>query len=654
METLNLGILAHVDAGKTSLTERILFQTGVISAAGSVDKGTTQTDTLELERARGITIKAAVASFTLGDRTVNLIDTPGHADFVAEVERSLRVLDAVVLVISAVEGVQPQTRRLAKAITAAGLPLVIFINKIDRLGARGDALLEDIRRKLGLRLVPLTSSYGLGERTAGVRPCDWGDSAWRDAAIDVLAETDERVIEAYDRHGGDIPDALLDEVLRAQVSATAISPVFVGSAITGAGVPELLAGIGRWIVPRAGDPIASLSGSVFKIARKGTGEKMVYVRIFDGMLAVRQRVVVARTDSFGEQEGDEERVTAIERFNGGTGAQADRATAGEIVRVHGLRSARIGDYVGAPPPVRLPVAFPPPVLESVVSPVDPGQIATLRTAMEQLAEQDPLISLQQRNESGDLSVRLYGEVQKEVLEETLARDYGVRVNLGISQTICVERPIAMGEHVELLGENGNPFWATIGFRIEPGMPGTGIRYERELGSLPLAFYRIIEETVRETLAQGLCGWEVIDCLVTLTHAGFSSVMSTGTDFRKLTPFVLMRALFNAGTSVCEPYDELELEIPGDTYGAVCGALINARATVRETHADGETHRLVCDIPTVELRDVERQLPGLTRGEGGWGSRFASYVPVPGNPPSRPRRGPNLFNREGYFAEALRH
>src|SRR5829696_10019686 len=156
MAVVTIGILAHVDAGKTSLTERILYETGVIQSIGSVDKGTTQTDTMDLERARGITIKSAVVSFQLNGLTVNLIDTPGHADFVAEVEQSLRVLDGVVLVVSAVEGVQPQTRRLVKAIRAAGLPLLIFVNKIDRIGARGEPLLDDLSRKLGLRVVPIT------------------------------------------------------------------------------------------------------------------------------------------------------------------------------------------------------------------------------------------------------------------------------------------------------------------------------------------------------------------------------------------------------------------------------------------------------------------------------------------------------------------
>src|SRR4029079_2314488 len=181
MAIINLGILAHVDAGKTTLTERILFETGVIRSVGSVDKGTTQTDTMELERARGITIRSAVVSFELDDRKVNLVDTPGHPDFVAEVERCLRVLDGVILVVSAVEGVQSQTRRLARAIRAANLPLLIFVNKIDRVGARSEQLLEDIQQKLKLRVVPMTSVSGIGDRCAIVSPCDRQGADWREA-----------------------------------------------------------------------------------------------------------------------------------------------------------------------------------------------------------------------------------------------------------------------------------------------------------------------------------------------------------------------------------------------------------------------------------------------------------------------------------------
>jgi ribosomal protection tetracycline resistance protein len=300
-----------------------------------------------------------------------------------------------------------------------------------------------------------------------------------------------------------------------------------------------------------------------------------------------------------------------------------------------------------------PRAFPAPTLESVVRPAEPEQRTRLRSALEQLAEQDPLISLRQRNEEGEISIRLYGEVQKEVVAETLAREFGIGVTFGRSQTICIERPIGTGEHAETIFEPGNPFYATIGFRVEPAEIGSGVRYGRELGSLPLAFYRAIEETVHETLAQGLCGWEVTDCVVTLTRAGFCAPLSTAGDFRKLAPLVLMEALRVAGTDVREPVEELDLEIPEDTFGAVCGALVNARATIRNAFRDGSAHRIVCEIPTAELRTVEQRLPGLTRGDGDWVSSFAGYAPVVGEAPTRARVGPNPLNRPHYLAEVAR-
>ncbi|MCA1666013.1 MAG: TetM/TetW/TetO/TetS family tetracycline resistance ribosomal protection protein [Thermomicrobia bacterium] len=655
MAIVNIGILAHVDAGKTTLTERILFETGVIASVGSVDKGTTQTDTTEMERARGITILSAVVSFPLHTRKVNLIDTPGHTDFVAEVERSLRVLDGVVLVLSSVEGVQPQTRRLARAIRAAHLPMLIFVNKIDRLGARGEMLLEDIRRKLNLRVVAMNSAAGLGERSAAVVTPDRESAAWRDPVIDLLAETNERVIAEFDRTGGDLSAAFLAAELRAQIASGAIVPVFFGSAITGAGVPELLAGIEQWLPTAEEATDAPTSGTVFKIARRASGEKLVYVRLFAGGLAVRQRVLLHRPDPFGAPEEIEERITGIDRFAAGGATPAEAVSAGEIAALHGLRAARIGDRIGpdeaggretAP-------AFPAPALESIVRPVEPGQITRLRAALEQLAEQDPLIALRQRNDAGELTIRLYGEVQKEVVMETLERDYGVAVTFGPSRTICIERVVGTGAHAEIMGENGNPFYATVGLRVEPAERGSGIRYLRELGALPLAFYRAIEETMYETFTQGLSGWEVTDALVTLTHAGFSSVMSTGGDFRKLTPLVLMRALLIAGTEVCEPVEEFDLEIPEDTFGAVSGALMNARATLRNAFREGTSYRIIYEIPTAELRAVEQQLPALTRGDGSWVSRFAGHVPVAGDAPIRARIGLNPLNRAYYLADIAR-
>ena len=655
MGIVTIGILAHVDSGKTSLTERILFETGIIPAAGSVDKGTTQTDSLELERARGITIASAVVSLHLDDLTVNLIDTPGHPDFIAEVARSLRVLDGVVLVVSAVEGVQAQTRRLVRAVRAAGLPMLLFVNKIDRLGARGDALRAEIRHRLQLRVLAMNAPVGLGSRSATVVPYNREDAMWRDRAIDLLAEADERVIAEFDRTGGHPSAAFLKTALRAQIADGAVAPLFFGSAITGAGVPELLAGVAAWLPPAAEATDAPIDATIFKIARRPSGEKIAYARLFTGTLATRQRVTLHRLDPFGDMEHVEERITGIEGVVPGAVSPSQIARAGEIVALHGLRAARIGDRIDpeGTDPRDIAPAFPPPALESVVRPLDLGQLTPLRAALEQLAEQDPLITLRQRNDAGEVSLRLYGEVQQEVIAETLAREYGITVTFGPTQTICIERPRAMGEHAEFIFAEGNPFLATLGFRVEPAAPGGGLRYVRELGSLPPAFYRAIEESVHETLMQGVFGWEVTDAIVTLTDVGYSSVMSTAADFRKLTPLVLMETLRHAGTDVHEPVEALELDIPEATFAAVCGALLNARATVRDVLGDGASQRIVCEIPTAELRAVEQGFPGLTHGDGGWTSEFAGYVPVSGDPPTRARTGPNPLNRAHYLAEVAR-
>ncbi|MEZ4571742.1 MAG: translation factor GTPase family protein [Thermomicrobiales bacterium] len=639
MEILNIGILAHVDAGKTSLTERILFETGVISSIGSVDKGTTQTDTMELERARGITIKSAVVSFQLGTLKVNLIDTPGHGDFVAEVERSLRVLDGVVLVVSAVEGVQSQTRRLAEAIRAAGLPMLIFVNKIDRVGARSDGVIDDIRHKLGLPVVAMNAASGLGDRDVRVITFDRDDPAWAEPVIDVLSETSERVIAEFDRTGGKLSGQFLEKEIRVQVADGRVVPAYFGSAMTGAGIHDVISGIEAWL-PVADDPRdAPAAAAVFKIMRRASGEKIVYARVFGGCLAVRQQVKIQRRNRFDEVEVIEERITGVDRFADGTSSPADAVLAGDIAALHGLHSARIGDFIGdnEVEPEEMVAAFPAPALESVVRAVDSGQVMQLRTALEELAEQDPLISLRQRNDEGEISIRLFGEVQKEVMEETLLQEYGIRVTFGPSQTICIERPIGTGEHLELMGENGNPILATIGVRIAAGEPGSGIRYSvREMGSMPPAHYRAVEEAVYDALTQGLCGWEVTDCEVSLTEATvqYSSPLSTAE--WKLTPLVVIQALAAAGTEVCEPVNGLELDVPEDTVGAVCGALIKARSDpdlrCRMAPSTASFARSRPPRSRPSSSSFRRLDPWRGRLEK---SRFVRYMPVSGELPMRP-------------------
>lgn len=575
MKYLNLGILAHVDAGKTSLTERLLYTAGVIDEIGSVDAGNTQTDSLQLERQRGITIKSAVASFDIGDTRVNLIDTPGHPDFIAEVERVLSVLDGVVLVISAVEGVQPQTRILMRALKRLNIPVVIFVNKIDRMGARHDDLLAEIAAKLSLEAVPIGTVENLGHQNASF-------------------------------------------TLNIHTKLANATPVFFGSAITGAGVVDVMNAL-PILLPSANNSAKAASGTIFKIERGARGEKIAYLRMFSGTIRAREKL------TFGK-------VVALQVFRQGRAVTDASLTAGEIGKVWGLERAHVGDVVGEASSAVS--AFAPPTLEAGVVAQNADQQPILHTALKQLAEQDPLINLRQSDQN--LYVSLYGEVQKEVIATTLAQDFGVEAIFERTQPICIERPVGIGYAVQFLQEESNPTSATIGLRIEPGQAGSGLLFR--LGDipprlLPLYIYRNtgnfvehMRQYVIETLRHGLQGLEVTDCVVTMTDSNYyvgdgvgkpisDTPKTTAADFRKLTPVILRKALQQAGTVVCEPICRFTLEVPNDALAKILPVLARFHAMLSSTEARGGTYLLKGDIPPACMHDLQQQLPNLTSGEG---------------------------------------
>jgi ribosomal protection tetracycline resistance protein len=670
---LNLGIVAHVDAGKTSLTERLLYAAGVIDQIGRVDDGSTQTDSLALERQRGITIKSAVASFAIGDVTVNLIDTPGHPDFIAEVERALRVLDGAVLVISAVEGVQAQTRVLLRTLRRLRVPTLIFVNKIDRAGARHDSLLRDIAERLTPAIVPMGSVDGLGTRAARYRPHAMADEGFAARLVELLAERDDALLAAYVHDGAGVPSRRLGRELAAQSAGALVYPVFFGSAATGAGVDSLMTALTELLPAAGGDPAGPMSGTVFKVERGPAGEKIAYVRMFSGAVHVRDRLRLgsgtaggtggARRDDGGKGGRDEEKVTAIGVVEGGSAVPRPSVAAGQIGKLWGLRAVRIGDTIGVP---RAVVGqrhlFAPPTLETVVVARDPAGGRALHAALSQLAEQDPLINLRQDDLRQELSVSLYGEVQKEVIQATLADEYGIDVTFRETTTVYLERPLRTGTAVEYCGKAPNPFVATIGLRVEPAPVGSGLelRLDVAIESIPLYLYKqveefrsAIEETVRGTLRQGLSGWQVDDCLVTVTHCGYQSPITTARDFRRLTPLVLMTALSRAGTVVCEPIHRFSLDGPADTLGATLGALARLGASPETQAGSGPSYALTGLIPAARVRDLEERLPALTRGEGTLEYAFDHYRPVHDAPPTRPRWDDNPLDRKEYLLRVER-
>lgn len=653
MSTLNLGILAHIDAGKTSLTERLLHAAGIIDEIGSVDDGNTQTDSLALERQRGITIKSAVVSFVVDDVTINLIDTPGHPDFIAEVERVLSVLDGAVLVVSAVEGVQAQTRVLMRTLQRLHIPTLIFVNKIDRGGASYERTLQAISAKLTPAVIPMGIAGGLGGRTASYVDFTAQDPGFVAALTELIADHDDEFLADY--LADDVSYPRLRAELAALVRRAAVHPVFFGSAITGAGVHSLMAGITR-LLPVDDCSSGPPSGTVFKVERGPAGEKIAYVRMFSGTIRAREQLPSGR------------RITAIRVFEQGRTIPRPRVSGGRIAKVWGLGDIRIGDSIGSARATGPGQFFAPPTLETVVIPVCRGDKGLLRAALGQLAEQDPLINVRQDDVRQEISVSLYGEVQKEVIQATLADDYGLDVTFRETTTICVERPVGTASAVEFIGTDDNPFLATVGLRVEPAVENSGVEYRRAtevLGTMPPAFFSAVEETVHETLEQGICGWRVTDCVITLTHTGYyprqshahqgfnKAFSSTAGDFRNLTPLVLMAALRTAGTAVYEPMNHFALEIPADLFGPILPALTRLRAIPEKPQVHGATCMIDGIIPAARVYELQQQLPALTRGEGVLETAFDRYQQVSGPPPTRPRTDHNPLDRKEYLLRVQR-
>ncbi|WP_327296356.1 MULTISPECIES: translation factor GTPase family protein [unclassified Streptomyces] len=677
--TLNLGVLAHIDAGKTSLTERLLLDNGAISELGSVDAGSTQTDTGEIERERGITIRSAVAPFAVrgvGGLQINLVDTPGHPDFIAEVERALSVLDGAVLVLSAVEGVQAQTRVLLRSLRRLRLPTLLFVNKIDRTGARSDSLLADIRAGLTPDILAMSSVRDAGTAAARTDVRSLERVEFRMAAAEALAEHDDALLAQL--VAGELPSA--DDVralLARQCGAGLLHPVFFGSALTGEGIAALTDGIAALLRPprTAPEPAASAPaaagtgprGTVFAVERTGAGEKVAYLRLFSGEVRERQRVTYWQREPGGKQAEFSGRITGLDVVgvptagapgapdsrgaHGAAGGEPGRRlTAGGIGRVRGLPGIRVGDRLGAPDDRLEQFHFSPPSLETVVRAGGPGQQARLHSALLALADEDPLIRTRAAG-GGATSVLLYGAVQQEVLAARLERDFGLEVVFEPVRPVYFERPAGRGEaRTEIDRHGANDFLATVGLRVEPAPRGAGVTFARETewGALPRAFHRAIEESALRTLQQGLYGWEVTDCTVTLTRTGYIQPLTVAAHFRQLTPLVLMRALQRAGSRVFEPCQTLEVEIPEDALNAVIGCLVPLGAEVTGSTEAGSSWLITAELPVRRVQEFQKALPGLTRGEGAVWSRPGQDRPVRGPAPTRPRTDGNPLNRDEYM------
>jgi ribosomal protection tetracycline resistance protein len=507
-----------------------------------------------------------------------------------------------------------------------------------------------------------------GRRETTVEAFSADDAAHRATLIEVLAEHDDAILRAYVGDETGLSSARLREQLAVQTRRGIVHPVFFGSAGLGIGVDALLTGIAEFLPGTGGDPDAPVSGRVFKIERTAAGERVAYVRLFAGALRPRQRVRVG--------EGEEVKPTSVKVFAPSGAPPRDVVAAGEMAMVRGLGAVRVGDAIGESPPGDTVTArFPRPTLEAVVFAQIPEQAGSLHAALAQLAEQDPLIDVRQDDQRREIAVSLYGEVQKEVIQATLQRDYGIPADFHETTVVCIERPAKVGEaeeiirartHTNITGHSSplstNPFMATLAVRIEPAPPGSGIEVRTDVGVrlVPLYLFKTVDafETqitsyVHEALTEGLAGWQVTDCRVTITDCGYASPETSAADFRRLTQLVVATALGRAGTWVCEPLADLAIEVPSSTAPAVLAALGRLGGRVRGQFSANGFSRADAVLPVARVRALQHQLPGLSMGEGILETRFGGYQPIGDNPPTRQRSTPSPLDRDAWLASLAR-
>ncbi|WP_275001454.1 elongation factor G [Promicromonospora iranensis] len=621
---LNLGVVAHVDAGKTSLTEALLLRGGAIDRLGRVDEGTTQTDTMSQERQRGITIRAAVATFAADGVAVNVVDTPGHPDFIAEVDRSLAVLDAAILVVSAVEGVQAQTIVLFRALRRLGVPTVFFINKIDRAGADPERVLTAIAGRLTPALVPLAWAHRAGTPDATAERRDWDDPAWAEQMTARLADHDDTLFEVWVDPARQVEEQRLRASLSALTRSGAVHPVLFGSARTGEGVAQLIGTVTEILPTTVGDDGPGVA-QVFKIERSVAGQRVCTIRMREGTLRVRDRILLGadRTAT----------VTGIEVFAPGGTAPSDLVRAGQIARVRGLDTARIGDWIGAEQAAATS-ALPEPGLEARVVAADPAQQADLHRALSDLADIDPLIAV--RPDDGAARIRLYGEVQQEVLADTLAADYGIRVEFQETTVVCVERVAGTASATLRMGDPGHQYHYSLGVTVEPAAPGSGVELVVAAPqiTLPMHVYgntegyrTAVHEYLALPLAVGPHGWPVTDLRVTVVESDYPPAGPRALEVRRTTELVVREAIRRAGTLVCEPTDRFELEAPAETLSAVLGLLGRHGAVPGPPQVTGGLATITGTVPAAEVGALRTGLHAAAHGEGVVETVLDHYAPA---------------------------
>ncbi len=609
-ELRNIGIFAHVDAGKTTLSEQLLMHAGAIRRIGSVDEGTAHTDSLPVEQRRGISVKSSCVRLTWRGVAVNLIDTPGHVDFAAEVERSLWALDGAVLVICAVEGVQPHTETLFHALREQGVPVVIFLNKTDREGADVSRVLAQVKRLLS------------------------PDAVWladEEAVAEAVCAKDDDLLERY-LSGETFDAAFLQERMAALARGAAAYPVFSGSALRDEGVLPLLDAMVNLLPPPAENAEgASLCGVVFAATQDRLLGRGVWVRLYAGRLENRAPVTLpAGVDPLTGEERLVQR--KISQIRGVDGSDAGSLSAGEIGVVYGLGDVGIGFVLGDGTllPRRVePGRLRTPLITVQIIPEKPEEMQALRAACGQLAGEDPLLQVRYAKALNELQLHVMGAIQLEIISEELENRFGLKVSFSRPAVIYKET-IAKASFGFAAYTMPKPCWAILRFEIEPGPRGSGVTFKSTVPvrDIMARYQHQVEQALPLALNQGRLGWQVTDVRITLSEGNHHLVHTHPLDFIVATPWAIQDGLQRGGSTLLEPILETRFLLPPDCVGRIMSDVALMRGEVTHTDTDADRVLLTALIPVATSVDYASTLASVTSGRGSMSVRLHGYRECP--------------------------
>jgi len=668
----NLGIIAHIDAGKTTTTERILFYTGKTHRIGSVDEGTTVTDWMEQERERGITIVSAAVTAEWKGYQINIIDTPGHIDFTAEVQRSLRVLDGGIVVFDSVQGVEPQSETVWRQADRYGVPRICFANKMDRIGASYERTIETIKQRLGANPIAMQVPIGAEATFQGVIdlmamkaifwddelgqepreaeiPADLGAEAEerRHTMIERIAELDDALTVKY-LEGAEIGQDELKDVLRQAVLAGKATPVFCGSSLRNKGVQLVLDAVIDYLPspldvppvrgsdPRSGEMVellpqddAPLSALVFKIVTDPYVGRLAYLRVYSGTLSQGQMVT-------NSTKGKRERIGRLLRMYADHREDITEVRAGDIAAVLGFKESFTGDTLCDNKLVVLEnITFPEPVISVAIEPKTAADQARMGEALRKLSEEDPTFRVHSDENTGQTIIAGMGELHLEVIVDRMMREFRVRANVGrprvaYRESITQAVPEVNYKYVKQTGGHGQ--YGHVVISVEPGERGSGIVFEDKIsgGAIPREFIPAVEKGIREASESGvLAGYPVVDLKTTLFDGSFHEVDSSEMAFKMAASLAFKEAVQKAGPVLLEPIMKVEVVAPEEFLGDIIGGLNSRRANIRGMEIrPGNAQAINATVPLGEMFGYATELRSATQGRGVFSMEFDHYAPVP--------------------------